>query len=137
MKRIYMTVIFCFFTGICFSDSDYRITIDPMYLIDGSQILAGESIEHVVDLDIKKPIGFSSLQVEISGSGTARIYHESSNDGYDYNTVSGYSDIVTSLTAGSEIYQFGLPFARFLKIIFAETGGVNPIIVESATLAIQ
>ncbi len=136
LKRILLTVLCSVFALNCLADTDNKITIKKVYWSDMT-IDASDSSEIIFDLDPLKPTGFASLQVEISGSGTLKITHESSNDGADYNVLDGASDIVTALTAGSEIYAFDLPFARYLKLIFAETGGGNSVTVTKATLAIQ
>jgi len=150
MKKLIFALIVLMFTVPAFCDQSQKFYIDYGYemIADGSEvplpgfILAASATETFTkDFDTMRPVGFASLQVEISGSGTLKIIHESSNDGVSYNTatVNGTtaSDIVTALTSGSEIYQFDLPFARHFRIKFEETGGANGIIIENITFAVQ
>ena len=133
MKKFVFTLVL-FITVNCFGAD--KINIRNIAWSDMTIDASGSS-EYEIDLDRLKPVGFASLQIEISGSGTLQITHESSNDGNDYNVADGGSDIVTALTAGSELYAFDLPFARYLKLIFTETGGGNSVTVTKATLAVQ
>lgn len=135
MKKLIILFVLLI-SGVCFG-SDDSIRIIHFSDWDGSEVLASSSLQKDIDLDTYKPKGFTSLQVEISGSGTAKITHESSNDGLTYNTLNGASDIVTALTSGSAIYQFDTPFSRFMRIKIEETGGVGSVTLTKVVLAIQ
>ncbi len=95
----------------------------------------------VIDFGDNRMRGFISLEVTITGSGTLRIYHESSNTGTNYSTAivngTGASDVVTALTAGTAFYQFNAPFGDKCKIWFVETGSANSITVTTAMAIVQ
>ena len=110
------------------------ITIDNWTSLE---IAASGNDTEDIELYKYRPEGFASLQITITGSGTAKITHLSSNDGTTFNTFDGATDIVTAMTAGSAIYQFDLPFAKYLRLKIEETGGANSITITKAVLAIQ
>ena len=94
-----------------------------------------------IDLASIKPSGYFSLQVTVTGDGTAKLTYSISNDGTTYVTPTGAPDIKTAHvkttgTSGTDIYSFSIEPARYLKIIVTETGGANAIAV-TATIAIQ
>ena len=143
-KLIFLFTILIAFT--CYADESHKFYIydDTDLDADGSNITmnnyilaASGSETTVLDFDTKRPQGFASLQMRISGSGTLRIFHESSADGQEWAVANGFSDIVTALTAGSAYYPFDLPFGRYLRLNFVETVGSNRVIIENAVLTIQ
>jgi len=79
--------------------------------------------------------GDMSLQVKVTGDGTAQITYYLSNDGTNFRTPAGSSDIVTAHTkssgsSGLEIYAIDLPMvAKYMKILVTETGGADTITV--------
>ena len=83
-----------------------------------------------------KPRGYFSLQVVSTGTGTAKITYQLSNDGSTFVTPATATDIVTAHTVGSNFYSFSPAMAKFIRIVAEETGGVNPITL-TATLAVQ
>jgi len=88
--------------------------------------------------DLKRRAGYFSLQIEISGTGTAKIEYLLSNNGTDYIEPATATDIATGVTAANdnEIYSFSPELARYLKIKVTETGGANSVTVTT-TLCVQ
>lgn len=93
--------------------------------------------------------GFFSLHVTVfSGSGTAQIEYELSNDDNTdgaavWVTPSSASDIVTAHTDasgpgsdGNDLYSFSPETARYMRIKVTETGGAQTITI-TAVLALQ
>ena len=95
-------------------------------------------------LDLKnRPEGYFSLQVTLTGTGTAKIEYLLSNNGSDYLVPSEAEDIVTAHTVasgpgadGKDIYIFEPEMTKFMKIKVPETGGANAVVV-TITLAVQ
>lgn len=83
-----------------------------------------------------RPNGFFSLQVTATGTGTAKITYELSNDGVTYVTPDSASDIVTAQTAANDFYSFAPELAKFMKIVLEETGTSNSIVI-TAILGVQ
>ena len=150
MKKLFIFVIVLFWACFAFADESHKFYIDLGNELeaDGSDVsMKGYTLEAsgsetvTIDLNNKRPQGFTSLEVNISGSGTLRIYHESSITGADYNTITVNgtvaSDVITALTAGSELYQFNTPFARYLKLWFVETGGGSSVTIDNIALQVQ
>ena len=119
-------------------------TINTVLIFNAETIAAGaDSTTDAIDLNKYRPEGYFSLQLTISGSGTAKVEYLLSNNGVDYMEPSSGEDIVTAHTAtsgpgadGKDIYVFEPEVARFLKIKISETGGVASI-VAIATLLVQ
>jgi hypothetical protein len=78
--------------------------------------------------------GFFSLQSTLTGSGTAKIQYQVSNDGDNWNT--GATDIVTAQTAGTAFYTFAPPVAAFMRILVTETSTTDSVSLVM-TLAVQ
>jgi hypothetical protein len=94
-------------------------------------------------IDLNLAGGQFSLQIELTGDGTAQIEWLGSNNGDDYIKPNNASDIVTAFTKtggpggdGKAIYGFNVSLVEKLKIKVTETGGSDSITV-TATLAIQ
>ena len=103
----------------------------------------GTSSSAAIDLDNLNAAGFFSLQVTLTGLGTAKIEYLLSNDGTNYLEPSSAADIVLAHTVasgpagdGKDIYSFSSEIAKNLKIKITETGAANTITV-TATLAVQ
>ncbi len=106
-------------------------------------VLASGTASKDFDLETFKPEGFFSLQVTVTGSGTAQITYKVSNDNVSWRTPSGASDIVTAHTvstgdSGLEFYDLSgtIQFARYLRITVTETSTTDAIAI-TATLAMQ
>ena len=108
-----------------------------------STAASGTSSSSAIDLARFQSLGSFSLQVAVSGTGTAKFEYLVSNDGVNYLEPTGASDIATGITAtsgpgadGRDIYYFEPKMARYLKLRVTETGGANAVVV-TAYLAIQ
>lgn len=88
--------------------------------------------------------GFFSLQIELTGDGTAKFEYAISNDGETYVTQTAAADqIVSGFTKtsgpggdGKDIITFEPEVARKLKIVCTETGTSDSVTVD-ATLLIR
>ena len=142
MKKFALIALVLFMSSICHAGTDDLVGIRIPGLV-GSTIAASASSEYVINLDPRKPVGFASLTITISGSGTLQIQHESSNvnNAASFAAAEGSytsgSDIVTGFTAGAKHIVFDVPFAKYLNLIFTETGGADSVTITEATLVIQ
>ena len=97
--------------------------------------------------DMIKVAGNASLQIEVTGDGTAKIEWVGTND--EDAAVAAFikpnnaSDIVTAFTKtdgpgadGKHIYAFDVSLIRRMVIKVTETGGVNSVTI-TAILALQ
>jgi hypothetical protein len=83
-----------------------------------------------------QPRGFFSVQVNLSGSGTAKIEFLCSNDGITFAEPDGAVDIVSGMTAGTKFLSFTPPVCQYLKIKATETGTSNSVTI-TARIAVQ
>ena len=119
-------------------------TINTELIFDAETIAAAaDSTTDAIDLNKYRPEGYFSLQVTLTGTGTAKIEYLLSNNGDDYLEPSSGEDIVTAHTAtsgpgadGKDIYVFEPEMARFMKIKVTETGGATAVVV-TITLTVQ
>ena len=95
---------------------------------------SGNSTSDAIDLQRRKIDGFFSVQVNISGSGTAKVEYLASNDGVTYVEPTSASDITSGMTAtsgpgsdGNDFFSFSPEPMRFMKIKVTETGGASSI----------
>lgn len=108
-------------------------------IFDAVTIAASEnSTSGAIDLSVFGGSGFMSLQVAITGDGTAKAEYLVSNDGSDYLDPVGAADIYSSFTKtsgtgtnGKDLQSFSVPAAGFLKIKITETGGANSITISA------
>jgi hypothetical protein len=130
------------FSSVAFAD--YRDKITTFKTHDGVTIaLSGSSTSSEINLSSYRPNGYFSIQVALTGDGTAKFEYLLSNDGTNYLEPSSASDIGTGLTKtggpgsdGKEIYSFSPELAKHMKIKVTETGGANSITV-TVTLSLQ
>lgn len=101
---------------------------------------SASALSSAVDLGMISDIqGWFSLQLALTGDGTAKVQVAVSNDGDDFIVSSDASDdIVTAFdktsgpgSDGKNIYQFKVTTARFIKIKITETGGSDSITVDA------
>ena len=95
---------------------------------------SGTSTSADIDLSDYKPLGYFSLQLTVTGDGTAQIKYQLSNDGDTFVTPTSAQDIVTAHTkttgtSGVDIYSFFPEPAKYIRIVATETGGANTITV--------
>lgn len=95
-------------------------------------------------IDISMVEGFFSLQIAVTGDGTAKFEYLASNDGTTFITQTAAGDVITSGftktsgpgSDGKDIVTFEPELCKFIKIKCSETGGAAAIAV-TATIAIQ
>ena len=111
----------------------YKVTQDAVTIA-----ASGTDTSDAILFGTRVPDGFFSLQVTLTGSGTAKIEYQLSNDGTDYLTPSSASDVVTTHTVssgpgsdGKDIYKIESMVTRGMKIKVTETGGANSITVTN------
>ncbi len=94
-----------------------------------------------IDLNTFKPEGDFSLQIDVSGDGTASVEYLVSNDGINFFAPVGSSAIFSSFTkssgtAGKAIDAFVPEVGRYMKIKVTETAKSSGIVI-SAWLAMR
>jgi len=115
-----------------------EIYIIPIEAFAGTTIAASATSDAFdLDFGIFRPDGFASLQIAITGTGTAKIYYTSSNDGLTYVVGDDAVDIITAMTVGEKFLSIEPIFSKYIKIYVEETGGANAITITKAILAIQ
>ncbi len=132
------------FFVISVSAKDNIIKVFTMYDAQEISISASDVASNAINLSRQlKPTGYFSLQVIATGSGTAKIEYELSNDATDiasavanWITPGTAVDIVTAQTSGSAMYSFAPMLAKWLRLVVTETGGGNTITL-TINLAIQ
>ena len=123
-----------------FMDTGKSIFTEKIF--DGEVVAAsGTALSRVFDLS--QAGGQFSIQLELTGDGTAKVEWIGSNDGVDFIKPNNASDIVTAFTKtsgpgsdGKHIYGFNVSLVKSMKIKITETGGANSVTV-TATIAIQ
>jgi len=119
-------------------------TIHTEKIFDAETITKNTSTDSsAIDLQGKRPGGNFSVQVELTGDGTATIDWIGSLDNVDYLKPNGASNIATGMIKtsgpggdGKHIYGFSPALVRYIKIRVTETGTANNVVV-TITLAIQ
>ena len=102
-----------------------------------TMIASATETSDVIPLWAYKPVGHYSLQVLLAGAGSIiQLIYQLSNDGVDYYTPVGASDIVTAHAVGGAFYEWNPELAKFAKILAVETG-VNAVTSLGVKLAIQ
>jgi len=124
---------------------DNKQTIDTKNIFNGATITAGTTVNgQVFSSDSKKMNGNASLQIEVTGDGTAKFMIEQSNNHVKGQTVpyfvrasSGYI-IVEGFTKtggigtdGKDIIDVPMILSGEFRIVCEETGGANDIVVKS------
>ena len=106
-------------------------------------IASGTATSVPLDLPVHAE-GFFSLQIELTGDGTAKFEYENSNDGETFITQSVAADqIVSGFTAtsgpgsdGKDLISFGPEPSKNLRIKCTETGGANSITI-TVTISVR
>jgi len=88
-----------------------------------------------VPIDLTKYVGYFSLQLVLSDSGTLTVAYELSNNETDpltFSTPVGASDIAVGLTAGTYMYKV-TPYtvAKWMRLVFTETVTTDPVVIVS------
>lgn len=102
----------------------------------------GTATSSAIDMLTSQIQGYFSLQLTITGDGTAKIEYECSNDGTTYDEPQDASDLFTGLVKtsgpgadGKLIDQFELEICRFVRFVVTETGGVSAVTVTAKLIA--
>lgn len=113
-------------------------------IFSGELIAASGNAISTPAIDLSKVDGFFSLQIALTGDGTAKFEYMSSNDGTNFITQTGAADqIVTGFVKtsgpgsdGKDMISFDPELCKFLKIKCTETGTANSVTI-TVTIAIQ
>lgn len=105
---------------------------------------SGTSTSTAIDLNGVARNGNFSLQVVLTGSGTAKFEYSYSNDGTNYiipasptgEITTGHTVTSGPGTDGKNIYPFSPQFGRYMKVKATETGAANSVTI-TCTLAVQ
>ena len=135
---------FSFFTNDRCGASRTWNEITVIKCIDAVTIAAsGNSASTQIPLNGKADLGYFSIQVQVTGDGTAKFEYQLSNNDTDYIEPASATDIATGFTKtsgpgsdGKDIFTFQPEIGERLKIKVSETGGANSITV-SVWIAIQ
>ena len=95
-----------------------------------------------LDLQAYAKEGFFSLQIELTGSGTAKFEYEVSNDGETYIIQTAAADqIVSGFTAtsgpgsdGKDLISFEPEPTKKMRIVCTETGGADSVTITATYL---
>ena len=80
--------------------------------------------------------GLVSLQITLTGDGTASIVYQTSNDGTTFAEPEGVTAVVSGFTKtsggssnGNAMEQISVEFAKYVRLLVTETGGAEAIAV--------
>jgi len=125
--------------------ADFNDNVISIKNIDAQTIVAsGSFTTKAINVDLRKLMGNITLQVKVTGTGTAKFEWEQSNNfvpetgvGDWVKPVSGFS-IATGFTAtsgtatnGMDLLPLPMYNSQFFRVVVTETGGVNPIVVNA------
>lgn len=106
-------------------------------------VASGSSTSAAIDLRNIAQMGYFSIQLVVTGDGTAKVEFQCSNNNSVFIEPEGSSDIVTGFTKtsgpgsdGKGFYTFEPDPCGWLKIKVTETGSSNAIAV-TLDIAIQ
>lgn len=143
MKKTLLTLLVC----LALAASAYADNLEPpkrgfvrettvFQIFDGETVTAGSTATSDA-IDISGAVGYFSIQVAVTGSGTASFEYLLSLDGADFFEPSSASDIATGVTVtsgpgsdGKEIYSFSPELAKYLKIKITETGTSDSVTAD-------
>ena len=104
-------------------------------LFSAQEIAAGANASSSA-IDLNLAGGQFSIQLELTGDGTAKVEWIGSNDNTTFVTPNGVSEIATGLTVGTYIYSFTILAVESMKIKVTETG-TSDAIGATVTLAVR
>lgn len=137
MKRILLALLLCVVLAASASGSPFHVrTTHNAVTVAAS----GSSTSTAIDFGAIKrtwqPDGYFSIQVTLTGSGTAKFEYLISNDGVNFIEPTSASDIATGFTAtsgpssdGKDLFEFSPEPCRYMKIKVTETGTSNSVVV--------
>ncbi len=106
-------------------------------------VASGSSTSAAIDLRNIAQEGYFSIQLVVTGDGTAKVEYQCSDNNSVFIEPAGASDIVTGFTKtsgpssdGKGFYSFAPEPCGWMKIKVSETGGANAIAV-TLDIAIQ
>lgn len=143
--RIFLFLVTLLFvlSNVSLAGDENKIRVFQMWSSESINASANDTSDKKVDLAGLKPNGYFSIQLTLTGDGTAKIEYLLSNDDITYLEPSSATDIVTGFTKtsgpgsdGNDIFTFSPEMTRYLKLKATETGGANGIVV-TAVLAVQ
>jgi len=100
--------------------------------------IAASGVANSVPIELPHHLeGFFSLQIELTGNGTAKFEYEVSNDGETYITQTATADqIVSGFTKtsgpgsdGKDLISFEPEPAKMMKIVCTETGTSDSVTI--------
>ena len=103
-------------------------------IVKTSLTVAASGTMYSIPIDLAKHIGYFSVQITVSGSGTLSLAYELSNhvtDPLTFSTPVGASAIATGLTAGTYLYEFTPVIGKWLRLVFTETGTSDSVTIVS------
>ena len=104
-------------------------------IIDAVTVSAsGSTTSDAITLSGLGNLGYFSIQVQVTGDGTAKVEYLLSNDGTTFLEPTGASDIAAGFTKtsgpgsdGKDMYTFNPMLSRYIKIRVTETGGADSV----------
>jgi len=131
MKIKTVTVLIVFFALVTCSYALTGNQIETVTLFNQA-VSAGTSV-YTESRNLSNTNGQFSIQVEATGSGTAKIEFLVSNDGENFVCPSGYDNVLFSgllSTDGQPIKFIELPVAQYVKFKVTETGSSASVTVK-------
>ena len=108
-------------------------TINDNKVINGEVIQAsGSFTSKAIELNNLKPNGYFSLQVAVTGSGTAKFEFLCSNNGEVFVAPESSAPIIQDVTTTTgRLVSFSPPPCGWIKIKCSETGSSNTVTVSA------
>lgn len=137
MKKYLIPVILIFvMVGLSFGAVIHTRRVHSAVTVAASGSASSTAIDFANMNRSWQPDGYFSIQVAVTGDGTAKFEYLISNDGTNFLEPSAASDITTGVTKtsgpgsdGKDIYSFTPLPCRWMKIKVTETGGADSITV--------
>lgn len=137
MKKVIAMILFALLAALPASAKYWQLATTKV--LDAVTVAAsGTATSTVIDLNGPELAGYFSLQVAVTGDGTAKFEYQVSNNGTDYVEPTGASDIATGITKtsgpgadGKDIYSFEPVPANYIRIKVTEIGTSNSVTVSA------
>lgn len=124
--------------------------LEAIKIIDAQTIEAsGTYTTNPIGTSIRELKGNISLQIILTGTGTAKFEIEQSNNynqatkvgdwvkpAAGYSIVSGFTATSGTASNGKDLMNVPMTNSQFFRIVATETGGANPVVVN-AWLSVQ
>lgn len=143
MKKLFLTVLLAvlFVSNFAFADDNHiyteTLTTSEATWVGQTIAASGSLTSDSFDLNKYRPDGYFAVQLKYTGSGTIALTYTMSNNDSTFAAPDGGGSIVTSLSAGTHLYQFDPEPFRYIKIIATETGTSDDAVIVEAILSIQ